>query len=245
MNDKNYQKIKKINSDIYENIAKSFSETRQNIWEKTLNDIFGQIKPNSKVLDLGCGNARLYQKLAPFKIDYLGIDQSKNLIKIAKNKYPKTNFICADIYDLKIKSKFDYIFILAVLHHIPKEIDRINILKNLKSALNRNGQIIVSVWNRWQIKYQKYFYHKKFYLNNKIIKKYKLNNNFFDDLDKKDLLIPWKDTSFIRYVYAYNLTNLKNDLQKAGFKINSIYYGDKNNITNREKGLNIYAIAQK
>jgi SAM-dependent methyltransferase len=245
MNNRNYQKIIKINSDIYENVANSFSDTRKYIWENTLNDIFKHIKPDSKVLDIGCGNARLYQKLAPFKIDYLGVDQSKNLIKIATEKYPKTNFICANIYNLKLKSKFYYIFILAVLHHIPKEIDRINILKNLKSALNENGQIIISVWNRWQTKYQKYFNHKESYLNDKIINKYKLDDYFFSDLDKKDLLIPWKDTSFVRYVYAYNLTNLKNDLQKAGFKINFIYYADKNNITNREKGLNIYAIAKK
>lgn len=244
MNDKNYQKIIKINSDIYENAANSFSDTRKYIWEKTLNNIFKQIKSGSKILDLGCGNARLYQKLAPFKIDYLGIDQSKNLIKIAKNKYPKTNFICTDIYNLKLNFKFDYIFILAVLHHIPKKIDRINILKNLKSALNKNGQIVISVWNRWQTKYQKYFYHKKSYLNNKILKKYNLNDYFFKDLNKKDLLIPWKDTSYIRYVFAYNLKSLKDDLQKAGFKITSLYYANKNNITNREKGLNIYAIAQ-
>lgn len=244
MKDKTYQKIIKINSDIYENAANSFSDTRKYIWEKTLNDIFKQIKSGSKILDLGCGNARLYQKLAPFKIDYLGIDQSKNLIKIAKNKYPKTNFICTDIYNLKLKSKFDYIFVLAVLHHIPKKIDRINILKNLKSALNKNGQIVISVWNRWQTKYQKYFFHKKTYLNNKILKKYNLDDYFFKDLNKKDLLIPWKDTSYIRYVFAYNLKTLKDDLQKAGFKLTSLYYANKNNITNREKGLNIYAIAQ-
>ena len=56
------------------------------------------IPEKSNILELGCGNGQL---LASLKPNYgLGIDFSKKLVKEAKKKYHKLNFIEADIEKL-------------------------------------------------------------------------------------------------------------------------------------------------
>ena len=80
----------------YDIIASHFSHTRKYVWEdiKPFLDI---IEPKSRVLDLGCGNGRILQELKTKQIDYLGIDQSKKLLKMAEKHYPSYTFKYGDI----------------------------------------------------------------------------------------------------------------------------------------------------
>ena len=68
--------------EVYEKIAKHFSDTRVYKWS-WVNDFLESLKTNSLVYDLGCGNGRnmLYNN-----INFIGIDNCKNFISICKEK---------------------------------------------------------------------------------------------------------------------------------------------------------------
>lgn len=169
---KNQQIINKTRDD-YNIISSDFSQKRFYMWNE-IKPYLKLIKKGDKVLDLGCGNGRLYGELEKSirltmrsshetntqkpGIDYLGIDFSKELISIAQNKYPELNFKVADILDTKIWDKlnnFDVVVSLAVLHHFPTSKDHNFILSKIFDCLKPNGIFILSVWNLWQKKFWK------------------------------------------------------------------------------------------
>ena len=63
----------------------------------------------------------------------------------------------ADLAELgNIKEKFDLIFCVATLHHIPSDKLRQQILVNIKNRLKPDGKLLMTNWNLWQSKYLKY-----------------------------------------------------------------------------------------
>lgn len=228
MDKKLTDKLLKINYTLYEEEADSFSKSRNNVWEKEIIDFINQIHPKSKILDLGCGNARLYQILAQKEINYLGIDPSKKLIALNKNKYPNAKFEVGDGLALSYENKFDYIFSIAVIHHIPGKDLQLKFLKNIYNALKSGGKVIITSWNRWQPKYWKSFVNKP-----------------VRDLSFKETVVPWKNGNNSRFVYAFTKTELNNLAIKTGFKNIKTFYSKHGKKTNIINGLNIYLTGEK
>jgi len=81
---------------------------------------------------------------------------------------------------------------LASLHHVKKD-DADKVLKKIYKILKKNGQCLISVWN----KYPKFI------------------------LRKKETYISWKqkDKIYQRYYYLYSFFELKKLLMKNNFKI--------------------------
>ena len=96
---------------------------------------------NEKVLDLGCGDGILTQKISKLVQNgcVLGIDASKGMIEIAQ-ELSKDNlaFQLMDINEIDYNSEFDIVFSNAALHWI-KNHD--NLLKNVYKAIKLNGFI--------------------------------------------------------------------------------------------------------
>lgn len=226
MQENTAEQLIKLNQDLYNKVAEDFSNTRKEIWEQEIIDFVKNIQRNSTVLDLGCGNARLYQILSNKSINYLGIDSSNSLINLDKKNYPEAKFKVGDGLKIKYKNKFDYIISIAVLHHVPSEELQIKFLTNCKKALKKDGILFLSVWNRWQAKYKKYFLDKK----------------TFDDMNKADILVPWKGGKS-RFVHAFKINELKTLAKKAGFKKTVCFASAKGKQTDLNKALNIYLIA--
>lgn len=114
----------------------------------------------SRVLDVGCGNGRLYQMLKNKKIDYLGLDFSEKLITEAKMRFPKAKFKVGDLTKettwRKLNNKFDFVFCVAVFHHLPTKKIRNRLVESIWQSLKPEGQIFITVWNLWQKKYFKH-----------------------------------------------------------------------------------------
>jgi len=170
------------------------------------------------VLDVGCGNGRLAELFKNKQIDYLGIDNCPELISLAKAEYGQ-NFTTGDILKLSLLKphNFDYIFCIAVLHHLPSQQLRLEALKQLRSKLKDGGTIIITVWNLWtQKKYRRLIF--KYYLL-RLLKK----NQF----DFGDIIFNWKDAQgndlAQRYYHAFSKRDLAKLAKKADLIIDKLY----------------------
>jgi len=210
----------------YEEIADDFNETRKKYLWPELIKLADMVKDDDRILDIGCGNGRLVKTFKDKNVWYLGVDASEKLINVAKKKLKAANFQfkIADIFDLDkiINKKFDYVFCIAVLHHIPGKDLRILALKQLKNKIKPDGKIILTVWNLWR---QKKFSRQIIrYALLKLIGKNKMNFG--------DILFAWKnyqgEAASQRYYHAFYKCELKKIIKKADLKI-AKFYQDKYN----------------
>lgn len=235
--------LKKVEKD-YNLIAKEWNLTR-NAPRPYQIKTTGGIKKGNKVLDVGCGNAVLYDCLASKSINYTGLDLSGNLLKLAQKRISKLSgkqkisLVKGNIINLPFKDRqFDWVLSLAVLHHIPSKELQEQSVKEIYRVLKPKGRGVISVWNLYTP-----------YAENKFKIKEQIKRNPSGWCDK-DLLTPWKATPKItvqRYLYRFDKEELKKILQTAGFKKIKINYGDAegNFVTDLKKSYNIIASFQK
>lgn len=136
--------LNKIKNNNYSENTLDYWETDdiESAWKSTYDDdlrrfnLLKNIKYNT-LLDFGCGNGGLLN-LFSHKKNLYGIELNKNLINILNNK----NFnIYSNIDDIDIKS-FDCITLFHVLEHL---YDPIEVLKKIKSKMNKNSVLIIEI----------------------------------------------------------------------------------------------------
>lgn len=214
----------------YNLIAEEFSMTRKKMWEEIRFLVDDYVIDGEKILDLGCGNGRFYEFFKNKNIDYIGVDNSEKLIELAKEKYPDANFQLANALNLSFPDNyFDKVYSVAILHHIPSEEFRLQVLKEIRRVLKQGGNLILTVWKFHSSKEILLFLE---YTILKIIGKSKL--------DFKDIFEPWgKKTE--RYYHWFSKKELINLVREAGFGVQEAGIV-KNERGNRQ---NIYLIAEK
>ncbi len=211
----------------YDLIAEKFSETRAFMWQD-LEFVKNIVKPESRVLDFGCGNGRLAKFLGGNFSEYVGVDISQKLIEIAQKNNrqfgPRVRFFKMDPLSEKLPLKenyFDVIFSIAVFHHFPSTEYRLQRAKELYRALRPGGKLTISVWNLWQRRFWKY-HLTSFW------------NKLFGDskLDWKDFYLPFKteEKNFERYHHAFSKKEIESLFSKAGFEKISLWKSQKGNI---------------
>jgi glycosyltransferase involved in cell wall biosynthesis len=105
--------------------------------------VAGLIKPNSKVLDIGCASGFMGDILTPKKVEYWGIDQ----LPETKIRHPMTKYFRADLENLSnltLGREFDYIIIADVIEHIRNASE---LLSCVKKFLKTEGRLIISTGN--------------------------------------------------------------------------------------------------
>ncbi len=240
--------LKKVKED-YDEIAKDFSDSRYSVWEEF--NIFkdyikdgpsamtssGEVGRGERILDLGCGNGRLLDLFRDKNVEYTGIDNSEELIQIAKerskiqNPKSKIQFLVADALNLPFEDNyFDKVFSVAVLHHIPSKEYRLQFLKEARRVLRPGGFLILSVWNLWRRP-------KTLKL---LIKYGLLKITGLSKFDFKDIFVPWQN-KILRYVHCFTKKELKNLAKEAGFKTEKIGIFRRG----ETKNYNIFLIAGK
>jgi len=222
----------------YKQIAEHFSATRDASW-RSPSQFFRHLKSGDRVLDIGCGNGRLYQDLKELGVNYLGIDQVEEFILLASQKYGQEKFLVADVLNLKLPTQsVNAVFLKAVLPHLPSKELQIIALKNIYQILKPDGYLFITCWNLWQ---PKIFWQN---LKNRI-----KNPKLYSGLGFKDFMIAWKNSQrqilSQRFYYAFTKKELKNLLEKAGFQVERIHYEYKGEKSNWLKGFNLVAIARK
>lgn len=153
--------------EVYNKIGDEFSASRAYIWPD-LKPFLDQVKDKSSVLDVGCGNGRLLLGL-PKAVKYTGIDISSSLITHAFKAHPDAQFIETDITKDEIWKhlpQFDFIFCVAVIHHLPTRKDQLFVLNQIKKHLKPGGKCLITAWNLWQPKILKHHFDLKTKLQN-------------------------------------------------------------------------------
>ena len=219
----------------YEVIAQDFSRTRQELWP-ILNLFKQYINDGDRILDVGCGNGRLIKIMQDKQVDYLGIDNSENLIKLAREQYPEYKFSCQDITELQADDqKYDVVFLVGVLHHVPSAKLRGQTLQNIYKLLKPGGHVLMTNWNLWQNKFFKF--HLK-YTWQRMIKQ--------RDFEAGDILKQWGNTGQYRYLHGFTLRELKQLAKKNNFDIIKNEYVKPDAVKGTwRKAINILTILKK
>jgi ubiquinone/menaquinone biosynthesis C-methylase UbiE len=249
--------IKKSLASFYDAHAEKYHHTRNKHRadaEVFLNEIKNSGKKTVNILEFGCGSGRLLAHLAQLKgmkINYTGVDISKNLLSFAKKivngksapKHIVAKFYCDDIAHylkwLKQES-FDFVIGIASFQHIPTKKERFFVLKNIYRILKYEGKLLMTnrSFSVWFLKKYKQDFLKSLWKYIITLGKHQRN----------DLMVPWQNGKIIakRYYHIYTLTELKKLVSLSGFTTEKIGYLEKwKIISSRKESQNSLVIAEK
>lgn len=138
MKDKNM-----IAVDTYNKIAQEYDKEFGNDYSDTpYVDKFLNYLEGKKVLDIGCGVGNLTKYIMDkgFKVE--GIDLSKEMLNIAKQKYSDIKFYEMNMKEITLRKKYDGIMLAYSLFHLTKK-EVIEVLPKYYDLLNSNGKILL------------------------------------------------------------------------------------------------------
>lgn len=118
---KNLKLLERQTQKVYEKHAKEFDLQRdKSLFEKKWLDLFLQnLKGKREVLDVGCGSGEPIAKYFIQKnITLVGIDYSKNMIEIARKRFPQESWHVLDMRELKLQQKFSGIIAWDSFFHL-------------------------------------------------------------------------------------------------------------------------------
>jgi len=217
------------NRKAYNDIASLFSSTRDYLWDdlKTLRQY---TKDGNTVLDLACGNGRLYQLFDGLSIRYTGMDQSEELIQRAREKFSGIDFIVGEMTKLPFEDDmFDVIYCIAAFHHLMSPDLQLASLGEMKRVLKSGGRVIMTNWNRYNN-----------WVQNKIdLKKYTV-------VSDSHVIVPWRngpgDILAERHYYSFTMDGLEKLFAESGFVLEEQYFVKKGKKVGIETGENIVSI---
>jgi tRNA (uracil-5-)-methyltransferase TRM9 len=214
-----------INRKFYSTFANQFSATRQRL-QPGVKAILQQIPSKASILDLGCGNGELARTLAQRGHTglYAGLDFSPELLLEARQSVPATfpaQFFTADLassdWDKSFSStQFDVGLVFAVLHHLPGERLRLDVLEKLHRCLIPGAKLYISNWQflnspRWVARIQPW---DKVHLTSAAV-------------DPGDYLLDWRRGGYgLRYVHHFSSDELYDLAQKTGFRVIDEFQSD-------------------
>ena len=101
-----------------------------------------QVRPGVNVLDVACGTGVLFPDYLKRNVGSLtGIDISSEMVKIAREKYPDVEVLCADVEDAKFDKQFDCIVVYNAFPHFP---DPEKLIATLSGMLKQGGTLTVA-----------------------------------------------------------------------------------------------------
>lgn len=119
-------------------------------FEKEIAYLKKNIKPNSKILDIGCGFGRHIEIIADFSKEVIGIDNNSDMIKKSKDRLSNFKNVKLFVQDAKKldfeDDYFDYVICITnTFGNFPSIKE--NVLKEMKRVCKNDGKIIISVYN--------------------------------------------------------------------------------------------------
>jgi len=140
----------------YNSIGSDFGKKRTNTWDFVIDWLDQLIVKNPgkklRILIAGCGNGRHVRLAQDMGFDVSAIDISSSMVNAtvkAEMDVGRTgeNIFVSDVCDLHFFDEtFDAIMSIAVLHHLPFELNK-KALNEFSRVIKKNGQILISCWD--------------------------------------------------------------------------------------------------
>ena len=112
-------------------------------------DLVKRYTSGKMVLDAGCGNGVILNRVKGFAKDTFGIDLSLQMLKRAKENSSK--LVQARIEELPIKeNSFDAVYSFKVLPHVPR-IEKA--IEEMAKVINKNGHLILEFYNPYSLRH--------------------------------------------------------------------------------------------
>ncbi len=151
-----------INRHFYHHQARAFSDTRSRPWKgwRRVVETVGGARPKDaslRLLDVGCGNGRfggLVGECWPGPLSYVGLDASEELLEtagrrlasLAEVRLASWDFMDDSLGAVLGEETFSLIAVFGLLHHVPGEDLRRELLQRLAGRLEVGGVLALSVW---------------------------------------------------------------------------------------------------
>jgi SAM-dependent methyltransferase len=226
MNPGTARRLVEINRDFYTHFGASFSATRQRI-QPGVRRVLARLKEDESILDLGCGNGELARELAKRgqRGPYLGVDFSLPLLRDAESQPEgfSARFLQADLTQLAAVSDellavggWSVVTAFAVLHHIPSNELRLDMLQTIRRFLKNDGLFIHSNWQ---------------FLNSEKLKAriqpWEAASLSGSEVEAGDYLLDWRSGGKgLRYVHHFTENELEALARFSGFRVVDTFYSD-------------------
>ncbi len=238
----------------YDRIAEEFTGSRSYIWP-VMKYLQKYVEQGSRILDVGCGNGRLFELFKNGNYEYTGMDISPEIIRLAKKKWLKEgevpDFVISDVTtEIPFRDhRFDVVFMIAVLNHIPSEKQRIRALKNIYRVLSPRGLLLMTNFNLWKFStFQKG-------LLKYTIKKIKIQDEEWErrfgfkkrDLGLRDVITEWKGGKKKAYLYyhAFSKLEMRCLAKKTHYRVLENFYENNGKKVPVYEGKNLVTVFQK
>lgn len=220
-----------VNRQFYQTFGLQFSEKRQRLQPGVMR-LLPSISKDSKILDLGCGNGEFACELVQraHRGEYTGLDFSLELLSEARAaldrclptelegrfKLQQVDLTSPD-WDTPFKAaSLNLITSFAVLHHIPGEQLRRELMRKVHHLITPAGRLMFSVWQ---------------FLNSprlaKRVQPWEKIGLSAQDVDPGDYLLDWRyGGSGVRYVHHFTPESLEALAESTGFTIMESFYSD-------------------
>jgi len=247
------QRLLALNRQFYTDFGESFSATRGRI-QPGVRRVLDSLEGDETILDLGCGNGGLARALAKdgHRGAYLGLDFSLPLLAEAEPAPQgfSAQFRQVDLTRLSVVSDqlsvvghqpsatghpltgigWSLVTAFAVLHHIPDQSLRLDILRTIHELLAEGGRFIHSNWQ---------------FLNSPRLRArlrgWSEAGLTEADVDANDYLLDWRSGGTgLRYVHHFSEAELAGLAASSGFRVAGTFYSD-----GREGNLAVYQAWEK
>lgn len=225
-------------------------------WVEYIENLFKYYNINPKlVLDLGCGTGNITEKLALKGYDMIGIDNSEEMLIIAKEKARKNNldilYLLQDMREFELYGTVSAIIsICDSINYLTEEEDVLQTFKLVNNYLDPGGLFIFDL--NTEYKYQEIlgentfayntqkssYIWENYYYEEEKINEYKLTLFVNED---KNLFKKYEET---HYQKAYSLDKIIQLLNEAGLEYLGVFDAFTFNLPNRESE-RIYIIARE
>jgi SAM-dependent methyltransferase len=214
-----------MNRAFYARFGSSFSATRQRL-QPGVRRVLDALKGDENILDLGCGNGWFARELIRrgHRGSYLGLDFSLPLLREAElqAKGASVRFMEADLTRLPVlkdqlpAGEWSLVTAFAVLHHIPSQALRLEVLQAIRSLLQAGGRFIHSNWQ---------------FLNSPRlrarIQPWEAAAVSRSQVEAGDYLLDWRSGGHgLRYVHHFSEEELQALAEASGFEVGEVFYSD-------------------